>query len=127
MKIAALIARILVGLIFLIFGLNGFLNFIPSPPMPGGMVSDFLHAFMQSHYAMVVSAFQIAGGALLLVNRYVPLGIALLAPIVVNILSFHLLLYRPGISVALVTSALWLILAIHYRQYFACLFVQKTP
>jgi putative oxidoreductase len=64
MKIAAPIARILLGLVFFVFGLNGFLNFIPTGPLPSGLAGQFLTALLQSHYGLVVSAFQIAGGAL---------------------------------------------------------------
>ena len=74
MKIAALIARLLLGLIFVVFGLNGFLHFIPGP-MPSGLAGQFIGALFQSHYVLVVSALQVAGGVLLLVNRYVPLGL----------------------------------------------------
>lgn len=126
MKIAALIARILLGLIFFVFGLNGFLQFIPAGTLPGGLAGQFITALFQSHYVLVVSAFQVAGGLLLLVNRYVPLALTILGPVIVNILLFHLLLYRTGISMAIVVAILWGILAVRHRQYFASLFVQRT-
>lgn len=126
MKIAVLIARILLGLLFFIFGLNGFLNFIPTGPLPTGLAGQFVTALMQSHYALVVSAIQLAGGALLLANRYVPLGLTLLGPVIVNILLFHLLLNHTGLSLAIVVAILWGIIAFHVRQHFSGLFVQKT-
>jgi putative oxidoreductase len=126
MKIAALIARILVGLVFVVFGLNGFLGFIPAPPLPPGAAGQFVGALFASHYILVIAAFQVAGGALLLVNRYVPLGLALLGPVIVNILSYHLLMNREGLVIALVVAILWGILAFRYRQYFSGLFVQRT-
>lgn len=126
MKIAALIARILLGLIFFVFGLNGFLQFIPAGTLPGGLAGQFITALFQSHYVSFVSGFQVAGGALLLVNRYVPLALTILGPVIVNILLFHLLLYRTGISMAIVVAILWGILAVRHRQYFASLFVQRT-
>ena len=126
MKIAALIARILLGLMFLVFGLNGFLHFIPMGTLPPGLAGQFATVLMQSHYFLVVSAFQLAGGVLLLVNRYVPLALTLLAPVIVNILSFHLLMNRSGLAPGIVVSILWGILAFRHRQYFSGLFVQRT-
>jgi putative oxidoreductase len=126
MKIAALIARILMGLLFLVFGLNGFLNFIPTGPMPTGLAGQFVTALLQSHYALVVSAIQIIGGALLLVNRYVPLALTLLGPVIVNILLFHIFLNHTGLPMAIVVAILWGIIAFQQRQYFSGLFVQKT-
>ena len=126
MKIVALVARLLLGLIFLVFGLNGFLQFIPAGNLPGGLAGQFITVLFQSHYVLVVSAFQVAGGALLLVNRYVPLALTLLGPVIVNILLFHILLYRTGLSTAVVVAILWGILAFRHRQNFAGLFVQRT-
>src|SRR5229473_7274196 len=88
MKTASAIARYLAGVIFLVFGLNGFLNFIPLPP-PGGIAGQFMGALYASHYLMVIFAFQVIAAVLLLVNRYVPLAVAVLAPVIVNILVFH--------------------------------------
>jgi len=126
MKIAALIARILLGLVFLVFGLNGFLQFIPMGPLPSGVAGQFLTALFQSHYVLVVSALQLAGGVLLLVNRYVPLALVLLGPVILNIFLYHLLMDRSGLPIAIVVVALWGILAFRHRQYFSGLFVQKT-
>jgi putative oxidoreductase len=126
MKIAALIARFLLGLVFLVFGLNGFLLFIPAQPLPPGPASQFLGALFASHYFLVVSAVQVAGGLLLLVNRYVPLALVLLGPVIVNILFFHLLMYPRGLPMAIVVAILWGILAFHHRQHFSGIFVQRT-
>src|SRR5258708_32253958 len=71
-------------------GLNGFLNFIPFPP-PAGVAGQFMGALYVSHYLWVIFAFQVIAGVLLLLNRYVPLAVAMLAPMIVNILSFHAL------------------------------------
>jgi putative oxidoreductase len=125
MKIAALIARILLGLIFVVFGLNGFLQFIPAT-LPSGMAGQFFGVLLQSHYVYFVSFFQLAGGALLLANRYVPLGLTLLGPVIANILIYHLLMDQRGLPLALVVLILWGILAFRHRQYFAGLFVQRT-
>jgi putative oxidoreductase len=126
MKIVALIARILVGLVFLVFGLNGFLHFIPMGTLPPGLAGQFLTALIQSHYVYFVSALQLIGGALLLVNRYVPLGLTLLGPIIVNILLYHATMDRAGLPLPIVIALLWCVVAFHERQYFASLFVQKT-
>jgi putative oxidoreductase len=126
MKIAALIARFLLGLVFLVFGLNGFLHFIPAPPPPPGPAGQFSGALLASHYFLVVSALQVAGGLLLLVNRYVPLALVLLGPVIVNILCFHLLMYRTGLPMAILVAILWGILFLRHRQYFSGIFAQRT-
>ena len=122
MKIVNLIARILLGLIFLVFGLNGFLNFIPAP-MPTGLAGQFIGALFVSHYAVLVFLVEVVGGVLLLANRFVPLAIALLAPIVVNILLYHFSMSLEGVPLALITTALWLIVFYKVRHAFAPLFV----
>src|SRR6266404_2517173 len=104
MKIAALIARILLGLVFFVFGLNGFLNFIPMGPLPTGLAGQFAAVLFQSHYVLFVSGIQLAGGVLLLVNRYMPLALVLLGPVIVNILLFHLLLNRTGLLIAIIVA-----------------------
>src|SRR5260370_17527611 len=88
MRTTSVIARYLAGVIFLVMGLNGFLNFIPFPP-PAGVAGQFMGALYVSHYQWVIFAFQVIAGVLLLLNRYVPLPVAVLAPVIVNILTFH--------------------------------------
>jgi putative oxidoreductase len=127
MKIAALIARILLGLIFVIFGLNGFLHFIPMGPMPAGLTGQFVGVLMASHYAQVVSGFQLLCGVLLLVNRYVPLALTILGPVIVNIFLYHLLMAPSGLPLAIVVMILWGIVAFYLRQNFSGLFVQRAP
>jgi putative oxidoreductase len=126
MKVAALIARILLGLMFLVFGLNGFLRFIPAGPLPSGMAGQFITVMMDSHYLQVVSALQVAGGVLLLINLYVPLGLVILGPIIANILLFHALIYRTGVPLAIIVVLLWCTVAFRYRQYFSGIFVQRA-
>jgi putative oxidoreductase len=125
MKIAALISRVLLGLVFFVFGLNGFLHFIPAQ-MPSGMAGQFILAIVQSHYYVVIFAVQLLGGVLLLVNRYVPLALTILGPVIVNILCFHLLMFRTNLPLAFVVAILWAILAYHHRQAFSGLFVQRS-
>jgi uncharacterized membrane protein YphA (DoxX/SURF4 family) len=126
MKILTLIARLLLGLIFVVFGLNGFLNFLSMGPMPSGLAGQFVGALALSHYFWVVAALQIAGGALLLVNRFVPLGLVLLGPVIVNIILYHVFLNQTGIAPAIVVTILWLIVFYAHRQYFSGIFVQRT-
>jgi putative oxidoreductase len=126
MKILFLIARLLLGLVFVVLGLNGFLNFLSMGPMPTGLAGQFIGALFLSHYFWVIAALQIAGGALLLVNRFVPLALVLLGPIIVNILLYHVLLNPAGIALAIVVTILWFIVFYAQRQYFAGIFVQRS-
>ena len=121
MKIAIIIARTLLGLIFVVFGLNAFLQFIPLPP-PQGLAGDFMKALFVSHYYYVVAILQIAGGAICLLGRFVPLGLTLLCPVIVNILLFHIFLEPSGLPLAVVVSVLALFLLWAYRQSFGGLF-----
>ena len=123
MRIVTLIARILLGLVFLVFGLNGFLNFLNTGPAPTGLAGHFLGALILSHYYWVVAALQIAGGALLLVNRFVPLALVLLGPIIVNIICFHVFMNPSGAPPAAVVTVLWLIVFYRNRQHFSGIFV----
>ena len=118
MKITAVIARFLLGLIFLVFGLNGFLHFIHMPP-PSGVAGQFMGALFVSHYLVVVFALQLIGAVLLLINRYVPLALAILAPIIFNILFFHFLMAPSGVPLALVTTILWILVFLSVRSAFA--------
>jgi len=121
MKIAALIARILLALMFLIFGFNGFLHFIPSPPPPPGLAAQFAGALYMSHYLVAVFLVQIVGGALLLVRRYVPLALILLGPIVVNILLFHLLLSPAGAAPGVLAAVFWIVVFVSVRDAFSAI------
>src|ERR1700722_5008929 len=110
MKIVALIARILLALVFLVFGLNGFLHFIPNKgPMPSGPGGQFAAAMIESHLDKFVAFLQVVGGLLLLINRYVPLGLTLLGPIIVVILLFHILMLHMGLPLAIIVAILWFI------------------
>src|SRR3984893_13553770 len=124
MKTAFVIARYLAGVIFLVFGLNGFLNFIPLPP-PGGIAGPFMGALYGSHYLWVIFAFQVIAGVLLLVNRYVPLAAAILAPVLVNILTFHALMAPAGLPLALFVAILWIVIFIEVRPAFSGLFQSR--
>jgi uncharacterized membrane protein YphA (DoxX/SURF4 family) len=125
MKIATLIARILLGLLFLVFGLNGFLHFIPMPP-PTGLAAQYMGALYVSHYLVVIFLVQVIGGALLLANRFVPLALILLGPVLVNILLFHSFMAPAGLPLALVTTVLWGLVFYGVRRAFAGVFIQRV-
>jgi uncharacterized membrane protein YphA (DoxX/SURF4 family) len=121
-------ARTVLGLVFFVFGLNGFLSFIPPPPepMPEGAVA-LGTAFMSSGYLFqLIKGTEVLGGLLLLCARFVPLGLVLLAPIVVNILAFHLWLLPSGTGFSLLLVGLELYLAWAYRQAFAPLLAARA-
>ena len=130
MKILNNISRFLLGLIFLIFGLNGFLHFIPMPP-PSGVAGQFLGAMFVTKYLLFVFAVQLIGGVLLLINRYVPLALTILGPIIVNILLFHSLMNPAGLGLALFVTILWGLVFASVRSAFAGIFQarvdMKTP
>ena len=126
MKIAAVISRYLLGLIFVVFGLNGFFHFIPMPPPKGALAAQFGGAIFASHYWIVVFGVQVLGGVLLLLNRYVVLALVLLGPVLVNIFFFHALMAPEGLPLAIIVVLLWVILAIRYKQYLSSIFVQRA-
>ena len=126
MKIVILIARLLLGLVFFVFGLNGLLNFLSMGPMPTGLAGQFIGALFLSHYLWVVAGLQVVGGLLLLVNRFVPLALVLLGPVIVNILLYHLLMSPAGIAMAILVTILWFIVFFGHRQYFSGIFVQRA-
>ena len=116
MKIVTIIVRILLGLVFVVFGANGFL---PMPELPHNLAGEFLHAFMASGYVYAIAACQVIGGLLLLIGRFVPLGLTILGPIIVNIVLFHILLAAEGLPLALIIAALFLFLLWRYWGAFA--------
>ena len=119
MKISTIIVRILLGLIFVFFGSNAFLHFLPMPPLPQGVTGEYLHAFFASGYVYVIGGFQVIGGLLLLIGRFVPLGLTILGAIIVNIWAFHLLMAPEGLPPAVVVTVLELFLVWSYRDRFA--------
>src|ERR1700758_5499024 len=104
-KVVVVIARVLLGAMFVFFGSNGFLNFLPAPPLTG-VSGAFLGALMSSHYVYLVCAVQFLGGLLLLVNQFVPLGLALLAPVIANIITYHVTMQRSGPQLAILATIL---------------------
>ena len=119
MKITTIIARSLLGLIFVVFGSNMFLHFIPMPPPAEDPAREFMTALFMSHYLYVVVALQVVGGLILLSGRWMPLGLTLLGPVIVNIVCFHVLMAPAGLPMAIVVSLLALFLLWRYREHFA--------
>jgi uncharacterized membrane protein YphA (DoxX/SURF4 family) len=122
MKIVVLIARILLGLVFLVFGVNKLYAFIPSGPIPAGAAGQFMGSLMTSHYLAIVGLFEAAGGLLLLINRYVPLALTLLGPVIVNVLLTGILLAPMGLPSGLVVTVLWFVVFWRVRSSFAGIF-----
>ena len=125
MRLAVTIARVLTGLMLFVFGLNGFLGFIPQPPPPtaGG---EFLGALGAGHVLPVVKTFEVVIGALLLAGRFVPLALVMLVPIVVGILLYHLTFDVPGGAGGYVLAALTAFLLWAYRAHLVPLLAPKT-
>jgi putative oxidoreductase len=125
MKIASLVARLLLGVTFVVFGLNGFLHFIKAP-MPTGIAGQFVGAIFASGFWVVIFGVQVIGGVLFLAGRFVPLALVLIGPIIVNIICFHALMGAPGLPLAILVAVLWAIVAIRNKQHLAGIFVQRT-
>ena len=111
MKIVTMIARYLLGLMFLVFGSNMFLQFITMGQLPPGVAGQFTAALFAAHYFYVVGAIMVISGVLLLVNRFVGLGLTLLGPVLFNILMYHLLMNPGGIGMGAFATLLWLLVA----------------
>jgi putative oxidoreductase len=118
MKIVSVIARYLLGLMFTVFGMNGFLNFIHQPPPANPLAIQFFIAISSSHFAAFFFVVQVIGGLLLLSGYFVPLALTLLAAELYNILAFHLTLAPASIAPALVASVLWVMIFLQYRGSF---------
>jgi uncharacterized membrane protein YphA (DoxX/SURF4 family) len=125
MKITSIIARYLLGLMFTVFGLNGFLNFIHQPPPTNPLAIQFFVAISSSHFAAFFFTVQVLGGLLLLSGFFVPLALTLLAAELYNILAFHLTLAPATIAPALVACVLWVLVFLQYRDSFKELLATK--
>ncbi len=127
MKIASTTARVLLGLLFAVVGLNGFLLFMPPPPtgMPPNAAA-FTAVTNASHYIYLVSGAQLLAGILLLVNRYVAFALVVLAAVLVNILTFHITMWPQTIfPLPIVAVILWFLTCWPLRAHFAKLFAAK--
>ena len=130
MRYVILGARVIEGLIFLVFGLNGLLHFY-NPPPPTGDALAWFGIMAAHHWINFIAVVQLVGGLLLVVNRFVPLALAILAPVIVNILLFHALLWPHGIALAIVVLVMEVFLMAVYWRSFVPLFHPnpelKTP
>lgn len=125
MKIASTIARYLLGLMFTIFGLNGFFNFIHQSPPTNPLAIQFFIAIVSSHFAAFFFAIQLLAGVLLLSGYFVPLALTLLAAELYNILAFHLTFAPATIAPALVASVLWVLVFLEHRNSFKGILAAK--
>ncbi len=116
MRIVVIICRILLGLMFVVFGMNGFIGFLKPPQMPTGLPGEFMDVFFKSHWIWVVAGCQVIGGLLLLIGRYVTLGLAILGPVLVNILTYHITMDLKGIVPGVVCTILWAVIAWNKRE-----------
>ena len=126
MKIAVLIARILLGLMFTVFGANGFLHFIPMKGELLGLAGQFTQAMMASHFIVAGFVLQLITGLLLLSGFYVPLALTLLGPVLGFILLFHATMQPSGIWMGLFVTLLWFIVFAGVRSAFAGIFAKKV-
>jgi putative oxidoreductase len=124
MKIAVIVCRFLLGLGFTVFGLNIIHSFLPQPPIPeGSNMAIFMNLMVPTHYMLVVGLFQFIGGILVLIGGTAPFGLVLLAPVLVNILCFHIFLMGgEGLVPGLVFTSIEIFLIYAYRNHFKPLF-----
>jgi len=125
MRIASMVARYLLGLMFVVIGLNGFLHFIPQPPPADPLTIQFLVAVSTSHFAAFFFAVQVLGGLLLLSGFFVPLALTLLAAELYNILAFHITLAPSTAAPAIVACVLWVLVFLQHRESFKGIFSAK--
>src|SRR4030095_7561278 len=125
-RVAVAIVRVLLGLMFLVFGLNGFLNFMPAPKDMPQEIMTVMNALVKAGYMTVVSGAEVLIAVLLLTNRFVPLALALLAPIIVGILTFHIFMAPATIVPGIVVTVMELYLAWAYRGAFRPMLRAKT-
>jgi hypothetical protein len=128
MKIVVTIARVLLGAVFVFFGLNLFLNFLPHGPMPAGVAGVFFGVMASTHYLQVVAVFQVIPGLFLLFNRYVPMALAILAPVIFNILVVHTVIGPGGLHLllAIIVALLWALVAHRHRAAFDVFFQKRA-
>lgn len=126
MKTVSTVARYLLGLLFAISGLNGFLNFIHQALPANPLAIQFVTAINASHFAAFLFAIQLIGGFLLISGYFVPLGLTLLAAELYNIIAFHLTLAPASIAPALVACALWVLIFLQFRKSFKNVLAAKS-
>lgn len=123
---AATVTRILLGLVFFVFGLNGFFHFLPMPPLEG-KAGDFMGALAASGFMFpLIKGTEVIAGAALLSNRFVPLALTIVAPVIVNIAAFHFVLAPTNLGIVFFLLGAELFLAWTYRRSFAPLLTATT-
>ena len=122
MKSVSTIARYLLGFIFTVFGLNGFFHFLPQPPPSSAMALQYLQVVSASHYITLVFLLEVIAGILLLLGRFVPLALTVLAGIIANILLYHATMDPKGIGLGILVAFLWVLVFLRYRASFRPLF-----
>jgi uncharacterized membrane protein YphA (DoxX/SURF4 family) len=125
MKITALIARILLGFVFFVFGLDKFFHFTHAA-IPPGVAGQFFGILFTTHYLLFIGAIETVTGLLFLLNRYVPLALTLVGPVIVNILIFGSLMQPSRLPPGIVVTILWFILFYYHRAAFAGIFTQNA-
>jgi len=120
------ISRVVLGLVFFVFGLNGFLHFIPAPPPTGAALTFFGGLLAAGYFFPLLKTVEILASIALLTNRFVPLALTVLAPIIVNIVAFHVFLAPAGLPLAALVLVAELILARAYRESFAPMLRART-
>lgn len=126
MNLASTICRYLLGVMFTVFGANGFLHFIPVPPPSTLFGQQFMMASAQSHFFVLIFLFQLVGGILLLAGRFVPLALVVLAGVLINVLDYHLTMDPAGIGAGLLATIFWFVTAWKYRAALSGLFVANA-
>jgi putative oxidoreductase len=126
MKFVFVAARLLLGLIFFVLGLNGFLFFIPAPAHIPSTAGAFSGAMLTSHYMWFTTGVQVICGIMLLANQYVPLALVVLGAVLSNILVFHITMWPSNLPLALFTTAIWVVASWPLRSYFAPLFARNV-
>jgi putative oxidoreductase len=124
MRMAAIVARYILGLLFTVFGLNGFLQFLPAPAMPP-LAGQFFGVLIASHYMVPIFLLQIVCGLLFFANQFVPLALTMIAPVIVNILLFHILMNPSGIVPGLIAAICWWLVFLRVRPAFDGIFQNR--
>ena len=127
MRVIFTIARYLLGLMFTVFGLNGFLHFIHQPPPASALAQQYMTVMVVSHYFVLVFLVQLVAGILLLVNRFVPMALVLLAPVLVNVLLYHSLMDPSGLPAGILATILWIIVFVRVRGAFTGILQPTHP
>ncbi len=126
MNLASTICRYLLGVMFTVFGLNGFLHFIPMAAPASPLAQQFMTVSSQSHFFVLIFFFQLAAGLLLLSGRFVPLALVILAGVLINVLNYHLTMDPAGIGIGLLATIFWFVTAFKYRANFRGIFAARA-